>query len=340
MNNITSLPPPDQCEITFVGEGAANVVFKVLITTPPSTHDDEVYHKFKDHLLRVPKANTTAYSYHDLQSHWESAIVPRFPPSNLVHQQLLHWTSPHDVISRLNSALASIDDTRRPDFRGSRIAHVTIGMLVADMNQTHLTDTVFEFKPKWLAQSPSAPPTATRCRTCARVAQKQQHKNKSPPPRPSPCPLTLLSHNTTSSPPPSNALLTRLAGDAAPLTPSAARRLAHWLQTNTLLPRLRDLQVEFDPVGPLSVDKDGEGMERLQLAMTLRDCSCYVRIPADGGGEGDGVEARLGDLDRKNGEGKLGYWRETERGLVEGGFTRGRGWGVCWGVKGGWLMDS
>lgn len=156
--NITSLPPPDQCEITFVGEGAANVVFKVLITTPPSTHDDEeVYRKFKgqrhphpthltqktspntptDHLLRVPKANTTAYSYHDLQSYWQSTIVPRFPPSNLVHQELLHWTSPDDVIPRLNSALDSIDDNRRPDFRGSRIALVTTGMLVADMNQSN-----------------------------------------------------------------------------------------------------------------------------------------------------------------------------------------------------------
>lgn len=52
--NITSLPPPDQCEITFVGEGAANVVFKILITTPPSIPDDEeVYHKFKGQDLTI-----------------------------------------------------------------------------------------------------------------------------------------------------------------------------------------------------------------------------------------------------------------------------------------------
>lgn len=183
----------------------------------------------------------------------------------------------------------------------------------------HQTDTVFEFKPKWLAQSPSAPSTATRCRTCAREAQKQhksKFKSKKPPP---PCSLTLLS--PTSPPTP---LLHRLAG-TTPLPAPAALRLAHWLQTNTLLPRLRDLQVEFDPVGPLAAHE--EGMERLQLAMTLRDCSCFVRIPADG----DEVEARLGDLDRKNGEGKLGYWRETERGLVEGGWYGGEGMGCLLG---------
>lgn len=73
-------------------------------------------------------------------------------------------------------------------------------------------------------------------------------------------------------------------------------------------------------------------MGRLQLAMTLRDCSCFVRIPADGDGGGDGeVEARLGDLDRKNGEEKLGYWREMERGLVEGGFYGGDGMGCLLG---------
>ncbi|KAK1827126.1 inositol pentakisphosphate 2-kinase [Podospora conica] len=316
---ITALP--SRCEITFVGEGAANVVFKIHTTTSPSPDDDddddEAHRKFKDHLLRVPKADTTSYPYPDLQSYWQSSLVPLFPPANLVHQQLLHWTDPSDVISRLNSALSAVDSSRRPDFRGSRIAPVTTGMLVADMNQTNPTDTTFEFKPKWLAQSPSAPLTATRCRTCAREAQKLHNKNtkKSPNKPPPPCPLTLL------NPSPTPTLLSHLAG--GPLPPSAAHRLAVWLQSNALLPRLRDLQVATDPVGPFAATD----MERLQLAMTLRDCSCYVRIPEE---EGE-VEARLGDLDKKNWEGKLEYWRGMERGLVEGGFYEGEGMGCLLG---------
>lgn len=36
------------------------------------------------------------------------------------------------------------------------------------------------------------------------------------------------------------------------------------------------------------------------------------------------VEARLADLDMKNWEAKLGYWRATEQELIDGGFYEGR----------------
>ncbi len=54
--------------------------------------------------------------------------------------------------------------------------------------------------------------------------------------------------------------------------------------------------------------------------MTLRDCSCFVRIPA---AEDEPVEARLADLDKKNWAAKLEYWREIERVLLEGGYYMG-----------------
>lgn len=67
--------------------------------------------------------------------------------------------------------------------------------------------------------------------------------------------------------------------------------------------------------------------EELRVAMTVRDCSVFVRLGGgDGKGdeEGDGeVEARIGDLDVKSPE-KLGYWKETERVLVEEGWYAGR----------------
>lgn len=58
--------------------------------------------------------------------------------------------------------------------------------------------------------------------------------------------------------------------------------------------------------------------------MTLRDCTVFLRFSADGDWSGDEgeVEARLGDLDLKSPD-KAGYWEETERGLVEGGWYEG-----------------
>ncbi|KAL2188638.1 hypothetical protein L209DRAFT_741704 [Thermothelomyces heterothallicus CBS 203.75] len=58
-----------------------------------------------------------------------------------------------------------------------------------------------------------------------------------------------------------------------------------------------------------------------QLAMTLRDCACFLRVPAD---PGSPVEAKLGDLDKKNGAAKLGYWQRIETRLIEGGYYAGR----------------
>lgn len=54
-------------------------------------------------------------------------------------------------------------------------------------------------------------------------------------------------------------------------------------------------------------------------AMTLRDCTVFVRFPADP--EAD-IEARLGDLDLKSPD-KVGYWRETEMLLIGEGWYAG-----------------
>jgi inositol-pentakisphosphate 2-kinase len=95
-------------------------------------------------------------------------------------------------------------------------------------------------------------------------------------------------------------------------------RLADWLRTNTLLERLRAAQMLNDPSGPL---KACEFDPKFQLAMTLRDCTVFVRIPAD---PGRPVEAKLGDMDQKNWEDKLGYWQSMESRLVEEGYYAGK----------------
>ncbi|KAK0646450.1 inositol-pentakisphosphate 2-kinase [Cercophora newfieldiana] len=293
-------------QFRLIGEGAANVVFK---------HESDESSIPQGYLLRVPKANTVAYPYSDLQQYWESSIQPLFQPHELVQQHLIPITP--STVAHLNTVLTTSDPLRRHDFRGSRIlATATTAMLVQDMAAKDPLDTVFEFKPKWLSQSPSAPSTSTRCRNCAREVQKHASHppSSSKPPKPIDCPLLLLD---CASPLSLSQSITSLAPTLEPGSPNYAR-LAHWLQTNTLLTRLRDLQTSLDPAGPLAADPEDPDF---QLAMTLRDCSGFVRIPADADAP---VEARFADLDKKNREAKLEYWRATERGLIEGGYYEGR----------------
>jgi len=202
----------------------------------------------------------------------------------------------------------------------------------------HPDDLTFEFKPKWLAQSPSAPPTATRCRNCAREALKR-HANPDRQPKSSAilCPLdfrtcatspislaNVLNHltprvhkPTANAYPPSVSLNGHSPASPRP-TPSQSARLRHWLQTNTLLPRLRQAQLANDGLGPLGADASDP---HFQLAMTLRDCTCFVRVPAN---PELPIEAKLADLDKKNWMAKMEYWRAMEQKLIEGGYYEGK----------------
>ncbi|KAK3902009.1 inositol pentakisphosphate 2-kinase [Staphylotrichum tortipilum] len=319
----------DDYQFKFVGEGAANFVFEIIVSpadgarcsflkgeiphAPGSVRDPLTSSLGK--LLRVPKAGTEAHSYEELQEYWETVVAPLFELEDLVQQQLVKFEN-DNVISRLNGALQDETETRRTDFEGQTVAATEYGLLVEDMRQKNPDDLTLEFKPKWLAQSPNAPPSATRCRNCAREAFKRhsKHPSKRKPNAVIPCPLDYLSPSPSS-------LTHPLTPHTPPTThPSQHARLSTWLQTNTLLPRLRAVQLANDTLGPLGVDHGGAGAAQLQLAMTLRDCACFVRVPADEGAE---VEAKLADLDKKNWVSKLGYWQGMERRLVEGGYYEG-----------------
>jgi inositol-pentakisphosphate 2-kinase len=299
------------------------------------------------HLLRVQKDGIKAHSYGELQEYWEEIVKPLFEPEDLIQHRLIKIED-GAVIPRLNAILAQIENARRPDFRGSRAAIAAYGMLVEDMRESmicpapmrliprdsqspilgHPDDLTLEFKPKWLAQSPNAPASATRCRNCAREALKHHTKlNGCHQTQPTTrarrilCPFDFL---TCASCPNS---LSNIVAHLSPLdslvkpqaTASAQHnRLVQWLQTNTMLPRLRAAQLANDHTGPLCADAHDPDF---QLAMTLRDCTCFVRIPADPALR---VEAKLGDLDKKNWAAKLGYWQAIERRLIEGGYYEGR----------------
>jgi len=291
------------------------MALKVGLIRPycPKYHETELY---AGYLLRVPKAGTSAYHYSELQCYWETSVCPLFQEGELVQQHLIQLNATGDIITRLNAVLEGSEAARRDDFRGSRVSDATVGMLVEDMAKKHPGDVVFEFKPKWLAQSPSAPPSATRCRNCAREVQKRNERPKpSKTAKPIDCPLDLLGCGADAV-----SLSQAIASLAPSLEPSSRNyaRLADWLKTNTLLPRLRDLQTTLDPSGPLVADAHDPNF---QLAMTLRDCSCFVRIPAD---PESPVEVRVADLDKKNWQAKLEYWQATEQGLIDEGYYEGK----------------
>ncbi|CAK7208268.1 Inositol-pentakisphosphate 2-kinase [Sporothrix bragantina] len=227
------------------------------------------------------------------------------------------------------------------------------------------TTTTIQCKPKWLVQSPSAPAGARRCRTCALAAAsaapsgaigangRSSHAKKASPHKIKPCPLVLVADRPTT--PQEEAVLDAALWDyvcqhmssavtssssSSSSTPSMALRKArpaivHWLRTTDLFLRMAAIQADFDPRGALSMSLDSPAtddgvsalaLDRLQIAMTLRDCTCFLRVTTEDDpapSQPALVSAKLGDLDRKNGRHKLAQWQEQERILLAGGFYLG-----------------
>jgi inositol-pentakisphosphate 2-kinase len=273
----------------------------------------------------MPKAGTSACSYEEIQDYWEKKITELFKEGDLVTQK---YGCPHFIHNEvrlaedINDMLGRMDeDDRRGDFRGSRVIVGAKPMELMDMRAKKIVDLVFEFKPKWLTQSPSAPGTATRCRNCAHEAYKL-HKSGKTGPVTKLCPFKYVGRPSDLEEAVEHILhqVRMQPGRTSPKDNTDRHRLAlaDWLQGDNVLKRLRVKQMQYDFGGPLNADEDDE---LFPLVMTLRDCSCFLRVsplsePI--------VEARLGDLDRKNATAKTEYWRNTERTLIEGGFYEGK----------------
>lgn len=194
--------------------------------------------------------------------------------------------------------------------------------------------TLHEIKPKWLHQSPRAPEGAEQCRNCAREVQRNL---KNATRNPVFCPLNLV--KATDFPRNQN-----VAGDirrALGLSEAQSDNLQAWLRGSTLLRRLRAKQWELDhadekvvpsasssgmgpgeagsssvssaPVSALgNDDEEADNVSRYCLAMTVRDCSLFLRIPRRPGAKAEDVVAKLADLDKKNYGTKHEYWEGME----------------------------
>ncbi|KAI1085741.1 inositol-pentakisphosphate 2-kinase-domain-containing protein [Whalleya microplaca] len=295
----------ERSDFGYLAEGRANVLF--VIKEPPN---DPAIRKamFKGTLLRVAKATpgVTPCDYETLQDFQEKSVEAEVGREHLVPQLLV----------KISQHVADALNAKRNRNDGS-VIHAGYAMLMEDVGPAP-GFRVLEFKPKWLAQSPLAPPDATRCRTCAREAFRnsqraaQGHRKALPIPV---CPLGLLHDDRR----------VRLASidRLAPRWSEREReRLADALAASGVLERLRDLQLRGDRGDALFADPSDAGFG---LAMTLRDCSCYVRMPT---AEGNVVAAapvviKLADVDKKNWREKQTYWRDSHRNLADNGWYRG-----------------
>ncbi|MCJ1297675.1 Inositol-pentakisphosphate 2-kinase [Hypocenomyce scalaris] len=341
---------PSNATLEYLAEGAANVVYRFNLppsspsieadsslddygdgtsTPPPSELPAIPYDPiFQRKLLRLRKALPSTTSVLVSQQKFEKVIQPLVPSEYLVQQDLVKL--PPGLQANCNQNLRQMeeDGTRPRKRHGTYLAvDATFGTLVTDMTSAgNQGQVVIDFKPKWLAQSPSAPAGSRRCRTCALRAMRkasgkhhdqQPFKPHFPHNPPDFCPLDLFSGESNRL---HSAVIAILNNSGCPSSAIEwlIPRLMEFFTGNPLLGLLQSLQQSLDPNG---VSQINVNESNFMTAMTLRDCTMFVVVPSPGYGS---VQARLGDLDWKSPDGKKAeYWLETERRLINEGWYMG-----------------
>ncbi|KAL4941834.1 hypothetical protein BDV06DRAFT_173237 [Aspergillus oleicola] len=313
MTQIKSLELPSGVQLAYLAEGGANIIYRIVAPSalPGSNNSPTVPAQYKGKLLRLRKDTPAGVSYQEIIRNFDKNIRPLFKPEELVDQELVYL--PKGVTQQCNEQLHSAEIAgKRPKQRRGVYLSITepFGLLVTDMTTFGNSGTeLAELKPKWLLQSASAPTGARKCRTCAlRDMKNHDSRRAGSTDARSFCPLDLVSdkfehvHRATK--------FVKGYKDHA--------RLARVLYRNPTLLRLLALQRSMRDVGlygpsPQSQDKS--------LAMTIRDCTMYIKIPRNEKGR---VEIRLGDLDLKTASGgKAQYWLDLEHRLIN------EGWYMC-----------
>ena len=270
-------------------------------------------------LLRLRKQLGTATTIIAAQRDYEQLIVPLFSNGDLVEQTTVKV--PDYRLNELDRQLRSMElnGTRSMKRRNVYLSREGVGTLVTDMSpRPDLDLMLLEIKPKWLTQSPSAPKGARRCRTCALRAMKRRNSDTKTPKQGHFCPLDLVSKDRNIVAEALYRLYNETHNSTKPVPRSdpTLNRVIDFVATCPILKRLRELQIALDPNGVLNGNIHDS---QLLTAMTLRDCTWFLRIPKAVDGE---LKARLGDLDQKSPK-KVEYWRSIEQQLID------EGWYLC-----------
>ncbi|KAK5170279.1 Inositol-pentakisphosphate 2-kinase [Saxophila tyrrhenica] len=291
----TASQPGQKLWLKYLNEGGANIVFRIL----PISEDDELPPHLQGRLLRLRKDLPHVQSAEDQLAAYHAHFKPLFPRENLTEQIEIELGD--GLASSVSDALTQLD---RPSHRLQDFlpAEERTGMLVTDMTPGP-DEILLQVKPKWLAQSPNAPPDARRCRTCALRAQRASKKIRTATDAQESCPFDLISN------------------DEADRRRAAGRLTDHPLlqkflinDAQPLLQKLRDNQQKLDFQGVLVISSDTGALD-LCKAMTLRDCTLFLKL------SGEAIDARLADLDLKLPE-KLGRWKKVEQELIDHGWYK------------------
>ncbi|OAL43780.1 hypothetical protein IQ07DRAFT_287560 [Pyrenochaeta sp. DS3sAY3a] len=200
-----------------------------------------------------------------------------------------------------------------------------MGILLPDMSPVPGSSITLEIKPKWLRSSPNAPSGAIRCRTCAMQVLMPKDRSKYI------CPLALVSGDDKSLYIWAEKMVEQeLDGQLKDFSDEGRElfiaalgdRVVEYLTAGdgfTLLTHLRWLDSVLDSEGILAYEshpmKELYG-RNLRLAMTLRDCSLFIKIPYTAADNPHvPIIAKLGDLDFKSAE-KFDDWKEKEEKLL------------------------
>jgi inositol-pentakisphosphate 2-kinase len=347
----------------YLAEGAANIVFSIRehhglakegegeggATTTTTTKKTPlvfvgprniVYQRgpFTNYVLRLSKGLDKTPSGQQNMHDFQHTITPLFDTRgaepnflhNLMDMSLVALD--RDVLPLLESEVVA--HSRR--FRGAFPQATKVGLLVEDMSSDFLPGAVtIEIKPKWLVQSPNAPAGAKRCRTCAMQALKASRGKADAAYI---CPLVLLRGDADAvrwlveqkvysqdrdgdgkQRPPRNSALLDKSIDL--ITDYLAIGRGH-----ALLQHLAIKQAELDPLGVLSTApqaSEEKYTHNLRLAMTLRDCSLFIKCELLDSGS-PRITGALGDLDFKS-EDKIADWRAKEEQLIAEGCYVGKG---------------
>ncbi|KAL4785291.1 inositol-pentakisphosphate 2-kinase [Aspergillus varians] len=323
MTQIKSLELPAGAQLTYLAEGGANIIYRIVSPANPSRASkigsslpvssdlQTIPPEYKGKLLRLRKDTPAGVSYQEIARNFDQNIRPLFNPEELVDQELVYL--PKGLTHHCNEQLRVAELTgKRPKQRRGVYLSVTepFGLLVTDMTSFGNPGTeLAELKPKWLLQSASAPMAVQKCRTCAlRDMKNHDARRVGATEARSFCPLDLVSDKFEH--------VLRATKFVKGYKDHA--RLARVLYQNPTLLRLQAHQRSMKGVGlygpsPHSRDKS--------LAMTVRDCTMYIKMPRNEKGR---VEIRFGDLDLKTASGgKAQYWLDLEHRLISEGWYMG-----------------
>ncbi|KNG48151.1 inositol-pentakisphosphate 2-kinase protein [Stemphylium lycopersici] len=302
------------------------------------------------HVLRVPRGGQKHLSSMEIIHGYEHAIRPLFLPgtyrtlgkvpaqrggadttiTNRLSRDLTKHLMDHEAVLLLPDVMSHLYTRVEKSTFANTTPRNCWGILLPNMSPTPGRSITLEIKPKWLAQSPNAPSGAIRCRTCA--MQVSVPKNRAS----YICPLQVLHGDSSIIRPWAHATVTRQFGNESPsqaVISTMVEGIVAYLTVGDgvdLLRHLLQLQSTLDPWGVLCRPKQESELfdYNLRLAMTLRDCSLFIKINYNVGGI-TGIESKLGDLDFKSAE-KIVDWMDKERQLLnEGAYLAPTG-PKCW----------